>query len=76
MHGQGGRVRIQEELGDSIKVYDLKAWNEELERRAKEEAKKQTAKEVKEPEKKEESKGEKAKEIAKPAVKKTAKKAK
>jgi len=35
--GKGGREpRIQEELGDSVKVYSLKEWNLELERRRKE----------------------------------------
>lgn len=34
MHGRGGVVRIQEDLGDSIKIYSLDEWNAELDKRA------------------------------------------
>jgi hypothetical protein len=34
MHGRGGVVRVQEDLGDSIKVYSLEDWNKEQDRRA------------------------------------------
>ena len=43
MHGRGGVVRIQEDTGESIKVYSLEEWNIELAKRAKEATKKKVA---------------------------------
>ena len=34
MIDRNGTPRVQEELGDSLKVYSLEEWNKELEKRA------------------------------------------
>lgn len=34
MVGKNGQTRVQETLGDSVKVYSAEDWKEELERRA------------------------------------------